>query len=262
MSLRASLQTDMLQCVANFKEEVQELGGRVDKIEHKMGEFAASHNSLIDSHNEHDDQLENLKAKLADLEDRSRRNNLKLRGVPETVLNTHLNQYACDLIKAVLPSIPASEVVIDRIHRLPKPSYLSDDIPRDVIMRVHFYHVKDQLMTSFRKNNQIPERFSRLQVYADLSQYTLQKRKSLLPITKALRNHEIVYRWGFPTKLTVTYNNTTTVITSLDEGLALLRSWDILPTQEPASGSSPSKIGSQDDWQTVSRKRKQKKRDA
>lgn len=34
-------------------------------------------------------------------------------------------------------------------------------------------------------------------------------------------------------KLTITHNDTTSVITLLTEGLALLRSWDIIPEQGP-----------------------------
>lgn len=78
VSLWAFLHADLMECVTNFKSEVQELGGRVDHIEHKMGEFAASHNILIDAHSEQDDEMEKLKAKLAEKEDRSRRNNVKL----------------------------------------------------------------------------------------------------------------------------------------------------------------------------------------
>lgn len=94
VSLRTSLHADMMECVTNFKAEVQELGGRVDHIEQKMGEFASSHNNLIDAHNDQEDEMENLKTKVADIEDHSRQNNMKLRGVPESIQNAHFNQYA------------------------------------------------------------------------------------------------------------------------------------------------------------------------
>lgn len=75
----------MMECVQNFKAEVQELGDRFDHIEKKMDEFASSHNTLIDAHNDEKDELEKLKGKVADLEDCLRQNNVKLRGVPEFV---------------------------------------------------------------------------------------------------------------------------------------------------------------------------------
>lgn len=106
-------------------------------------------------------------------------------------------------------------------------------------MRVHFYQAKEQLMTAFRKNRQPPERFSHIQLYADLSQYTMQKRKSMLSVTKVLRNHSIPYYWGYPTKLSVTLEGKTTVITCMEEGVTFLHSIDIIPEHD-AENPSPS----------------------
>lgn len=79
VSLGSSLHTDMMECLKNFNNEVGEHPGRVDHIEHKMGEFAPFHNSLIDAHNDRNDKVTWLKAKIADLVDRSCRNNVKIR---------------------------------------------------------------------------------------------------------------------------------------------------------------------------------------
>lgn len=70
VSLCSSMHADMMQCINNFKAEVGELGGWVDNIEKKMGDFASSHNTLIDAHNDHSDDITWLKAKVADLKDR------------------------------------------------------------------------------------------------------------------------------------------------------------------------------------------------
>lgn len=59
--------------------------GQMDHIEKKMGNFASSHKNLIDTHNDQEDELEKLKVKIADLEDRLRWKKVKLRGVPEFV---------------------------------------------------------------------------------------------------------------------------------------------------------------------------------
>lgn len=65
VSLHSSLHSDMMCCIQNFKAEMGELGGRVDHVEKKMGEFASSYNSLVDAHNEQSDQVDWLKAKIA-----------------------------------------------------------------------------------------------------------------------------------------------------------------------------------------------------
>lgn len=64
----------MMECLSNFKAEVGEMGGRIDHIEKKMDDFASSHNSLVDFHNDQSDGITWLRAKVADLEDTSSRN--------------------------------------------------------------------------------------------------------------------------------------------------------------------------------------------
>ena len=260
VSLRSSLHADMMECMRGFKADVQELGGRVDHVEQKMGEFASSFNSLVDAHNDQEDELAWLKTKVSDLEDRSRRNNVKIRGVPESVLPHQLQQYAQDLMKLLVPDLSDADLAIDRIHRLPKPSYLPENIPRDVLMRVHFFQIKERFMMSFRKNKNPLPQYDSVQLFADLSQYTMQRRRALLPVTKALRNHDIVYRWGYPAKLTVTRDNHSSVVNYLTEGLALLRSWDIVPAQIDGDQPSASKVSTQDSWHKVTHKKKNKKR--
>lgn len=52
---------------------------------------------------------------------------------------------------------------------------------------------------------------------------------------------------------------TTSVITNLEEGLALLRSLDIIPEQAPENSSPLARLNTQGDWQMVSRKKNNKK---
>lgn len=78
-----------MECVTQLNSEV---GGRVCHMESKMGEFATAHNELVDAYNEKDGKRTAIKAKLTDLEDRSRRNNIKLRGVSESISPPELRQ--------------------------------------------------------------------------------------------------------------------------------------------------------------------------
>lgn len=49
-------------------------------------------------------------AKLADLDNRSRRNNIKLRGIPETILPVDLPRYAKELMHIIIPEVPPRDV--------------------------------------------------------------------------------------------------------------------------------------------------------
>lgn len=106
--------------------------------------------------------------------------------------------------------------------------------------------------------DQIPTQNAELQLYADLSQYTLMKRRNLTTVTKALRNHEITYKWGYPSKLTVTEDGSSYTIDSLEKGISLLRSWSILPAESthPSIARSPDSVPPK--WKVVTHKNARK----
>lgn len=60
-------------------------------------------------------------------------------------------------------------------------------------------------------------------------------------ITKPLRNHHITYRWAYPAKLLITKEGKAFYINSVEEGIQLLREWNILETDEdhPTASFSP-----------------------
>lgn len=133
ISLRKTLQSDMQQ----FRQNVTSLGDRMSHVETQRGACASTVNELIDAQADHNDEHNWIKDKEADLEDRSRRNNIKIRGISEEIQTQDLTPYARSLIKAMLPELKNMELVIDRMYRLPKPSHLIH-----VILCIHF-HVKN-----------------------------------------------------------------------------------------------------------------------
>lgn len=254
VSLRSTIQADMMNCMHRFSGELSAVEARIEHVENKMGDFASTINDLVDANEDREEESAWIKNKIADIEDRSWRNNLKIRGIPESVQTSELRAYVTDLFTAVLPDLTAIDITIDRIHRLPKPTYLPDVVPRDVILRLHFFHVKEQLMQTMRKQENVPSRFQKLQFYADLSQHTLQKRRNLNTITKVLRNHNIPYRWGYPTKISIIKQDKTFVVDSLDKGISLLKEWNILPNPEDEGSPTTNRRSPNPDWKTVTYK--------
>lgn len=248
ISLRGALQY-MLNFMQKSKMEIDALGERVDYVENKMCEFTSTHNEMVDSHFELEDKVKHLKMKMADLEDHARRNNVKFRGIPENVKPLELKRFLKDMIKKLMPTIPHQQLEIDRAHRLPKPPHISEKLPRDIIAKIHFYEVKDQLMQYARRNSPLPDPLTGIVLYADLSQATILARKNLNSITKILRNHSMIYRSGFPTKILVEHKGTSYSINNLEQGLKILRSWGILPKDEViiSDKSTPGKMPQ--DWQ-------------
>lgn len=149
---------------------------------------------MVEAHTAQGEDITWIKDKIADLEYRSRRNNLKIRGIPESVASNHLLQYAHTLFSTLVPSLMAQDLIVDRIHRVPKPSFFSEEIPRDVLLRVHYYHIKEQILQASRKPDSVPSQYTTIRLLSDLSRHTLQRCRNLLTITKALRNHKILHK--------------------------------------------------------------------
>lgn len=190
-----------------------------------------------------------IRAKLADLEDRSRRNNIKLRGVPESILPADLPRYAKEMMHVIVPEASPRDIIIDRIHRIAKPSHLAASIPRDVLMRVHFFHVKEKLLLGVKNKSPLPAPYTGIQFFPDLSKYTLQQRTNLNPITKGLQNHKIPYKWRYPATILVTRNGQSHAIHDLHKGLHLLHNWGIIlePPKNPPTRNGTSQARSRMD---------------
>lgn len=79
------------------------MGNRVD-VEGTMGDYSASFNTLVKSHSANNEKITWLKDKIADLEDRPRRNNIKIRGISESVSPQKLQQFVQSLFPSLAPS--------------------------------------------------------------------------------------------------------------------------------------------------------------
>lgn len=93
VSLHGSFHRDILSFISQIKSDVAAIGDRIRHVKNEIGEFATAHNELVDAHNDVEEKIKNLKLKLADLEDMFRRNNVKFRGIPETVPPADLRPY-------------------------------------------------------------------------------------------------------------------------------------------------------------------------
>ncbi|KAM8977481.1 dTDP-D-glucose 4,6-dehydratase [Pelodytes ibericus] len=75
------------------------------------------------------------------------------------------------------------------------------EAPRDVLLKVRSSADKALLMRTTWSNLPGPE--GQIQIYDDLSQTTLLWRRSMIPLTRHLREHEVKYHWGATQYLSV-----------------------------------------------------------
>lgn len=129
---------------------VEDHGQRVSSLELAAGDFSQRVADLENSCSFLRDENARLKAKVTDLESRSRRQNLHILGLPESTGRP--TEFFSMLLHEVfgnetLPSPPE----IDRAHCSLAPKPAPGQRPRPVILRLHRYQTKDLLIREARR---------------------------------------------------------------------------------------------------------------
>lgn len=113
---------------------------------------AAVSNQNLDPIQTLHDQLDTALSRIDDLENRSRRYNFQIRGLPETI--TDVSAATQDLIKSLLPNTQQQELELDRAHRALGPPRKNGS-PRDIIVKPHYYAIKEGFMKQTRTMPQV-----------------------------------------------------------------------------------------------------------
>uniref|UniRef100_A0A8C5Q523 Uncharacterized protein n=1 Tax=Leptobrachium leishanense TaxID=445787 RepID=A0A8C5Q523_9ANUR len=198
---RASFQTELRE----VRTEVADLTTRTDALERRANLPPRLPASLEDDFSE-------VRRRLDDLDNRSRRHNVRIRGLPETVSNEDLGTCIRSAFLHVLDDPAITDIPLDRCHRALRPVPPAGAPPRDVICRVTSYTLKDRLMTVARTRREWEVESYRLERFHDLSPFTLAARRALRPVTQLLRQRHVPYRWGFPFLLQVRLDGTAATI--------------------------------------------------
>lgn len=122
------------------------------------------------------------------------RNNVKFKGISESVQVADLNVYLHQLLRNHILAAINYELTIKRAHRLPTPKFLAKVMPRDIIAKIHFFHIKEQAMIASRKETSLTGKFKGVTLFANLLQFTIQARRKMSPNTQALSEHQISYK--------------------------------------------------------------------
>lgn len=124
--------------------------------------------------------------KLENLENRNRRNNLRIRGLPEATRDTDLEPTIRGVLNSVLGKPVIDPLRFDRVHRALRPHNLATELPRDVVCRLHYFEDKNAIMIKLRGVPNIDFEGATLNIFPDLSKETLEHRRALRPLLDQL----------------------------------------------------------------------------
>lgn len=170
---------------SDLKQEFKDLGDRINTTETKFDSMVARTNQNTDQISQLHARLEEALHKIYDLENRSRRYNFRIRGLPESYTDTYT--VASALMCSLLPDEPDRKLELDIAHQALTASQPNGPA-REIIVKLHFYGTKERVMQKAKETSNIQIGSHDVQIFAAISQATVQKQCSFKPLLKPLGN--------------------------------------------------------------------------
>lgn len=151
-----------------------------------------------------------LQDRLDDIENRSRRVNLRIIGIPE---GSEAGQSPTEFISGLLMECLGSGVLtkppeLERAHRSLAPKPKPGGRHRPFVICFHRFQEKEKVLR-WARQHELKYRGAALRVYPDLCTATAKKRAAFNDIKQALYQKGVKFRLLFPARLQVSYGDET-----------------------------------------------------
>uniref|UniRef100_A0A803KDQ1 L1 transposable element RRM domain-containing protein n=1 Tax=Xenopus tropicalis TaxID=8364 RepID=A0A803KDQ1_XENTR len=217
LDLATQIKTTLKEEVGDLKAEITALHSKTADIEHRAESVENTLESLLTVTESQSRAIQLLTRRVEDLDNRGRRCNLRVRGLPESIDQPILKQTVQAIFNDILGQQPANDLQIERIHRALRPRGLPTEKPRDIICCLLSYTKKEDILTKARQLKVVKYGNTEIAILQDLSWFTLQQRKLLKPLTDMLKERQILFRWGYPFSIQATIEGKTHTLTTPED---------------------------------------------
>ncbi|KAJ1169513.1 hypothetical protein NDU88_001406 [Pleurodeles waltl] len=179
--------------IAGFQSQISGLDHRVAAME-----------SQVALQTDRDQELLHLRSKLTDLEDRSRRNNVRFLGFPEGIEDTDILSYLRDTLTKLADITFNPPLEFQRAHRLGLKRQNGKDLPRPIIACFLRHGQVRQLLQMSRRQGPLRLGPLEIRLSADFSKETADRRRAFL----SLRPRHLDVKFGLfePARMWITKN--------------------------------------------------------
>lgn len=200
-TINEAVEKAVSQGIVQLKKEMGAQGKRLQEAELRIASLEEELQQANSAIKNHDLACQIFQEKLTDLENRSRRNNLRIIGLPESFTPAMLPDLCATKIPNAL-GFP-TPCVVERAHRIGPPAE-NKTSPRPTIVRYLNYADKHMLLQRFRQQKQLQIEGHKLLLFADYSQEVSNKRKAFSRICSTLFHNNIKFTLAYPAILHVT----------------------------------------------------------
>lgn len=194
--------------IADVKKQIQDCTGRIEHAEQRISDAEDDVNKLTSKVSTLESTVKSLADKVDDLECRSRRNNVRLVGLPEKTEGQDATEFLEKWIPEALNMEPREGLVVERAHRIGAPP--SNDSrtahPRTLIMKFLNFKDRERVLKAARTKGQVLYQNKPVRFYVDLSAGVHRMQRDYDEVRKKLRDRGIhKHRIIFPARLLVTH---------------------------------------------------------
>uniref|UniRef100_A0AAV2LHK2 L1 transposable element RRM domain-containing protein n=1 Tax=Knipowitschia caucasica TaxID=637954 RepID=A0AAV2LHK2_KNICA len=192
---------------ADIKTVHDKLMGKVESLFSMQKEAAVTQSDMKQSLSDTSDRLtalensyqtlaadqKKLEEKCIDLENRSRRQNIRILNIPEGAENNMPTIFIAKFLSKVLEVSLQNHV-------------LASD-PRPMIARLHYYSDKEKIMSLSRTKGKLFFEGAQVHIFPDMSPEVGRQRAAFKQVKTKLRDTGVKYRMLFPAKLEITVDD-------------------------------------------------------
>lgn len=190
------------QAVSELKGQLSHLTQAVNTNESRLGEVFQDVSDLKKQYETLQKSHLHLSNKVDDLENRSRRCNLRVLGIPESVKGQDLFLFLQKTLPELLNIQDACiNLVIERAHRLGSARTTADGRPRVVIFKSLSFVHKEAIWVASRKQRDIRWNGGRILIFQDYSSEVSRARKEFSPLCSQLAKEGRKFALMFPARL-------------------------------------------------------------
>lgn len=182
----ATVRTDVKSWMEPLQQMVETNTSTIKELERASSDHSDRITELENLIMSLSDRITHLDAKCEDLEGRSRRNNLRLVGLPEGSESSRPTEYVAQLLQAILQL--QDKPLLDRAHRTLREKPKKGEPPRPLVIRVHYFHVRTEILQKAAELSPLNTNRKRLSIFADYTTAVAKKRASFRVVKRVLHS--------------------------------------------------------------------------
>ncbi|KAK6490190.1 hypothetical protein HHUSO_G4660 [Huso huso] len=190
---------EVQSAITVLTDRVGEAEGRIVKMEERTDSFAEALQTTLR-------QLEAVKERVEDLDNRGRRNNLRILAIPEDAEGNNMIQFLQNEIPKMLKHAFEGPLEIERAHRALAPKPREGQRPRAIILKLLMFQIKEEIIRRAREMRYLAWHESSIMIFPDYLKILVDKRRAFASVKKDLHTQGIKFSLRYPAILVIYLN--------------------------------------------------------